>query len=209
MCFSATADLVGGLVIGAIGIAVLRREVPRRYALLSTLPLLLGAHQLVEAFVWWGLQGHVPAAVGHVAMWIYLVFAFIVLPVFVPVAIVALEPEGRRRMMMMPFVALGLVVAGLVLAAMVRGPVTAELAPHFISYSTDIRASRMVVVLYVTATCGALIFSGVRDIAWFGVVNMVAVVLLAQLTIDGFASLWCAWAAICSAAFSVHLRIEG
>jgi hypothetical protein len=207
MCFSAEADVVGGIVIGAIGIDVLRHlDGRRRYALLAGLPLLLAAHQLVEAFVWWGLQGHVPATIGHVATWAYLAVAFVVLPVLVPAAILVLEPEGRRRMSMVPFVALGTVVAGILLAAMVRGPVTAMLAEHYVGYSTDLHAGRLVVMLYVVATCGSLILSGVRDIAWFGVINLIAVVLLAQLTIDGFASIWCAWAAISSAAFAIHLR---
>lgn len=209
MCFSATADVVGGVAIGAIGIDVLRHVCGRpRYALLATLPLLLAVHQLDEAFVWWGLQGHVPRSIGHVATWGYLVIAFVVLPVLVPLAILALEPPGPRRRLMVPFVALGAVVAGLLLAAMVRGPVVATLAPHYIAYSTDLRADVLVVVLYVTATCGSLIFSGVRDIARFGVVNLLAAALLAQLTIDGFASLWCAWAAVSSAAFAIHLRLS-
>ncbi len=207
MCFSAGADVAGGVVIGAIGIDVLRHVRGRpHYALLATLPLVLAVHQLVEAFVWWGLQGHVPRSIGHLATWGYLLIAFVVLPVLVPLAILALEPPGRRRRLMAFFVVLGAVVAGLLLAAMVRGPVVARLAPHYIGYSSDLRADGLVVVLYVTATCGALIFSGVRDIARFGVINLLAAALLARLTIDGFASLWCAWAAVSSAAFAIHLR---
>ncbi len=207
MCFSATADLVGGVVIGTIGVDVLRHVGGRvRYAPLAAMPLLLAAHQLDEAFVWWGLQGHVSATVGHVATWFYLTFAFVILPVLVPAAILVLEPAGRRRQMMVPFVALGAIVAGLLLAAMIRGPVTAELGPHYIAYSTDLHASVVVVMLYVVATCGSLIFSGIRPVAVFGIVNLVVVAVLARATIDGFASLWCAWAAISSAAFAVHLR---
>ena len=195
------------MVIGAIGVDVLRHvNGERRYALLAAFPLLLALHQLDEAFVWWGLQGHVPAALGQVATWIYLLFAFVVLPVLVPVAILVVEPEGRRRWMMAPFVALGVMVSGLLLAAMIRGPVTATLGDYYIGYSTDLHAGTFVVMLYVAATCGALILSGIRDIARFGLINLVAVVLVARLTIEGFASLWCAWAAISSAAFAIHLR---
>lgn len=209
MCFSATADLVGGVVIGAVGVDVLRHvDRTGRHALLASLPLLLAVHQLDEAFVWWGLQGRVPAGVGEVATWVYLGIAFVVLPVLVPLAIFVLEPGVRRRATIAPFVLLGSVVAGLLLAAMLRGPVTATLAPHYIGYSTDLHAGRVVVTLYIVATCGPLVLSGVRDIARFGVVNLIAVVLLARTTIDGFASLWCAWAAVSSAALAVHLRLE-
>jgi hypothetical protein len=207
VCFSAGADVVGGVVIGAIGIDVLRHIDGRRdYVALAALPLLLAVHQLDEAFVWWGLQGHVSAALGRVATWIYLTIAFVVLPMYVPIAILVLEPKGRRRLTMVPFVVLGLAVSGVLLAAMIRGPVTATLGSHYIAYGTDLRAGGTVVLLYVVATCGSLIFSYVREIARFGVVNLIAVAVLARLTIDGFASLWCSWAAISSAAFAIHLR---
>ncbi|MFZ4812393.1 MAG: DUF6629 family protein, partial [Ilumatobacteraceae bacterium] len=82
----------------------------------------------------------------------------------------------------------------------------ATLEPHYLGCSTDLHAGRLVVMLYVTATCGSLILSGVRDIARFGVINLLAVVVLVRLNTDGFASLWCAWAAVSSAAFAIHLR---
>jgi hypothetical protein len=44
-----------------------------------------------------------------------------VLPVFIPVAVVTLEPTKRRKWMMAPFALIGTVIAGVLLAAMVRG----------------------------------------------------------------------------------------
>jgi len=81
MCFSSQADLVGGVVIGAIGVDTVGHCRRPREVALASLPLLLAGHQLVEAFVWWGLQGRVAPAVGRGAMWAYLAFAFGVLPV--------------------------------------------------------------------------------------------------------------------------------
>jgi hypothetical protein len=139
-------------------------------------------------------------------MWIYLLFAFVVLPVYVPAAVWSVEPPGRRRSALVPFVALGVLVSGLLLRAMLRGPVTAALGHYHLSYGIGLRSGALVVGAYVVATCGSLIFSGYRDIAIFGVVNLVAVVLLARLEIDGFASLWCGWAAITSGAIALYLR---
>ena len=39
---------------------------------LAALPLLLGAHQVIEAFVWLGLQGHEPQELERIALWAYL-----------------------------------------------------------------------------------------------------------------------------------------
>jgi hypothetical protein len=43
-----------------------------------------------------------------------------------------------------------------------------------------------------------------RNVALFGVVNLVAVI--ARLTVSGFASVWCGWAAVSSAAITLHCR---
>jgi hypothetical protein len=207
MCFSPQADLVGGLVLGVIGIDVARNvRVRRDHLAFAALPLLFATHQLTETFVWWGLQGHVASQVGVVATWIYLLFAFVLLPTYVPVAIRALEPPGRRRTVMTGFVALGAVVSVLLLAAMIRGPVSASLGHDHVSYNIKLHAGLVIVTAYVVATCASAVFSGYRHIAIFGVINLIAVAIIARLTIDGFASVWCGWAALTSVAIALHIR---
>jgi hypothetical protein len=210
MCFAPEADLIGGVIIGAIGIDVYRHLGDRRdHKVLASLPLMLATHQIVEAFVWWGLQGHVNAGLGTAAMWIYLVFAFVVLPVYVPIGVWALELPGRRRTTIVPFVALGAIVSTVLAGFMLRGPVTAHLADYHVVYGTGLQADLLITTAYVVAICGSLVLSGYRHLAIFGVANFMAVVILANITLDGFASLWCAWAAVSSAALAAHLRYGG
>jgi hypothetical protein len=207
VCFSPQADLAGGLVICAIGIDAVRHVRRRRDLLmLAGIPMLLGVHQLIEALVWWWLQGHVPGGIGRAALWAYLLIAFVVLPVFVPAAVIALEPTRRRKQLMVPFVLIGAVIAVVLLAAMVRGPVSVKLAPYHLSYSIRLSGGLLVIACYVVAVCGSLLVSGYRDVAIFGLVNLVAVVIIARLTVAGFASVWCGWAALSSAAVALHCR---
>lgn len=207
MCFSAQADLIGGVVLGAIGIDTLRHVGGRReYLPLAALPLMFAGHQVMEAFVWWGLQGHVSETVGEMATWLYLLFAFVLLPTYVPAAVLVAEPPGPRRRQIRWFVIVGVVVSMLMLATMSRGPVTSSLADWHIRYGTGIDAVVPIVGAYILATCGSFIFSGNRVLVRFGVVNLIAVVVLAIFVIQGFASLWCAWAALASGAFALYLR---
>jgi hypothetical protein len=207
VCFAPQADLVAGIGVTAIGVDAWRNVRGRSdHLLLATLPIILGVHELVEDFVWWGLQGHVPHEAGRVALWAYMVIAFVVLPVFVPLAVLMLEPTTRLRRRMAPFVALGAVVSTVLLVAMLRGPVSAARHPWHLSYSIALPHAVIIVGLYVVAICGALLFSGYRNILLFGLGNLAVVVLLAALTADGFASLWCVYAAISAGAIALHMR---
>lgn len=207
MCFSPEADLVGGLLISGVGVDVLTHvRGPSRYRALAALPLLLGAHQLVESLVWWGADGSVPHALGRLALWLYLLFAFVVLPTYVPWAVWRIEPHGPRRRLMAVLTGAGLVASAALLAAMLEGPVAVEAHEHHLAYSTGLRAGGLVVALYLLVTCGAFLLSGERVIAGFGAVNTAAVVVISVLVLDGFASVWCAWAAVTAAVFALHAR---
>ncbi|MGH9120465.1 MAG: DUF6629 family protein, partial [Acidimicrobiales bacterium] len=199
--------LVGGAVICAIGVDVLRHVDRRRdHLAVAALPLILGAHQLDESLVWWAKDGNVPHDVGTVATWIYMLIALVLLPLFVPLAVLLMEPTARRRWAMAPFVAIGAGVGAVLRAAMIRGPISVTEHPYHLAYSVRISYGWLVVALYVAAVCGALLFSGFRHVVWFGVVNLVAVVVIATLTVDGFASVWCAWAAATSAVIALKMR---
>lgn len=147
-----------------------------------------------------------PSAIGHVALWIYLLIAFVLLPIFVPVAVCALETSRNRRLLMVPFIVIGVGVAAWLLAAMVRGPVSVTMHPYHLAYTIKPGHGMIVITLYVVACCGTLLFSGYRHVVIFGAANLLAVVVIAKLTVDGFASVWCGWAAVTSGVIALHMR---
>lgn len=206
MCFSVEADLVGGAVVGAIGVDALRHCHRRRDLALAALPALFAAHFITEAFVWWGLGGQVPWSSGRVAMWLYLAFAFWVLPLLVPLSVMTVEPDERRQRLMRFCVVLGAFAALSYVAGMLRGPVTAEIDGRHIAYSFPLDHRDVVDALYVFVAVVPWLASSHKRLVAFGAANAFAVVALFWLTSTGRISLWCAWAAVTSLVIALHLR---
>ncbi|MEP7060574.1 MAG: DUF6629 family protein, partial [Actinomycetota bacterium] len=101
---------------------------------------------------------------------------------------------------------LGVIVAGILLWAIARGPVGAAVDGHHIAYSVQIPVGITLAALYVVATCGTLLLSSDRWIRSFGVSNLAAVAILVWVTVSGLTSLWCVWAAVTSVAIDLYLR---
>ncbi len=207
MCFAPEADALVGVIVVAVGADALRHVREPKQIPLAALPLLFGVHQLTEAFVWWGLQGSVSHALERTAVWTYLLFAFGALPMLIPLAAGLVEPLRERRRIIAAFGLLGLGVGSTLTFAMFRGAIHAMIDGRHIEYQVDaVGRGGQVTALYVIATCGALIASSYRDLAALGVLNLVAVPVLMWMTLSGFVSLWCFWAAIVSILTDLHLR---
>lgn len=205
MCFSIEADLIVGAALMPVGVLSLRevrhvREVP-----FASLPLLFALHQLVEALVWAGSTGAVCPSVQAGASLAYVLFALPVLPLLVPVAVLLLEPRGARRRVV-PFAAVGLVVAIVLAVAVLDGPVLVEVRPNAILYRVGLTGYLFWSVAYIGAVIGAPLISGYRSIFWFGVVNLVGLVVVGVLFLEAFASLWCVYAACSSLLVWWHMR---
>jgi Family of unknown function (DUF6629) len=207
MCFSASADFVVGGFMVAVGIDAVRHVRRPAQRWLAAVPLVLGSHQLVEGFVWRGLEGAVSESTWRAALWVYLVIAFAVVPVLIPVAVGALEPVVHRRRTFI-FTAIGAFVGGVLMYAVVRGPVEAVIEGHHIAYAVDLWHGGLLVGLYVIATCGSLLASSHREIRWLGGMNLVVLVLLAWVDQRAFISLWCAWASVTSIMIALWLRVD-
>jgi hypothetical protein len=206
MCFSAEADLVAGAVVTAIGVDALRQVRRPNERPLGALPVVLGAHLLVEAVVWQALAGDVDRAVGRQAMWVYLAVALLVIPVLVPFAVRAVEPDPGRRRTMARLGAAGMTLAGVYLVALVTAPVSVHIEGSHLAYRLGIDHGGLLAGIYAVVACAPPMLSSERRIAAFGLANLVAVVVLAWIESSALTSLWCAWAAVTSVAIAAHLR---
>lgn len=206
MCYSPEADLIAGLVVGAVGIDALRHADRPRDTALAGVPIIFATHQLIEAFAWWGLEGRVSPGLGEAAVLAFLVIAFGLVPVIVPYALMSSEPDPRRRSRMLPFVVLGAGVSVVLLFGLIVYPHGAEIGGRYIAYETTTPGGGVTAALYGLAVCVPLLLSSHRRLFVFGVANVAALVALSIMLSAGLISLWCIWAAVWSIVIARHLR---
>ncbi|WP_406174552.1 DUF6629 family protein [Streptomyces canus] len=191
MCWSATADLVAGTAIASVGAVCVARTRRAGDLPLAALPLLLGAHQLVEARIWHTGGGTGAATVA------WAVIALPLLAVWVPVGVWCAVPRrtGRR---VTAVVAVGVVTAAFLAHALATHPVRAEIRGHTMAYVIGLPHAELLVAGYLVATVGALLLSGDRRLAALGVLTGVGALVCWLLWRLEFVSTWCALAAVCS-----------
>jgi hypothetical protein len=198
MCFSATANFVGSGVLGAVGVVTLTKVRHRRELLFAALPTLFAIHQLIEGFVWLGLDGMLSPAVAHDMGAAFMLYAQGLLPFLLPLSVLLFEPNGRSRGRMLPFLVLGGATTLYILWALTAFPLQLFVRGNSIVYINQATNNTAVGLLYVIATCGSLFFSKIRMMVLFGAANLVILLTVMAFKRYAFTSLWCAYAAVAS-----------
>ncbi|MET7881574.1 DUF6629 family protein [Streptomyces avermitilis] len=202
MCWSAKADLVAGAAVAAVGVACVARTSRGRDVPLAALPLLLGAHQIVESVVWHsGGGGTGPATVA------WAVIALPPLAVWVPVGVLCAAPRHARRRLTLPLAA-GAVTAAVLAYGLAVRPVTAEIRGHTLGYVVDLPHAPLLVAGYLVATVGSLLLSGDRGLLMLAIPVAVGALVCWALWRLEFVSTWCALAAVCSVVLFRWVRVR-
>ncbi|SEE32382.1 hypothetical protein SAMN05216483_5920 [Streptomyces sp. 2131.1] len=191
MCWSPTADLVAGSAVAAIGVACVVRARRAGDLPLAALPLLLGAHQIIESAVWRADGGSGPATLA------WAVIALPLLPLWVPLGVLCAAPARARRRLSVPLAA-GAVTGGVLAYSLATRPVTAHVRGHALGYAVDLPYPLLLVAGYLVATIGSLLLSGDRRLVGLGVLVAGGAAVCAALWRYEFVSTWCAFAAACS-----------
>ncbi|CAM5657412.1 hypothetical protein SAVIM338S_06682 [Streptomyces avidinii] len=191
MCWSATADLTAGTAITAVGIVCLARTRRARDLPVAALPLILGAHQLVEAAVWRSGGGCGPATTA------WAVIALPLLPVWVPFGVLIAAAAAFRPRLWWPLAA-GLATGAYLAYCLATRPVSAEVRGHVLGYGVDVPWMAPALAGYLFATLGSLSLSGDRLLRRLGALMAAGAVVCAALWRLEFASTWCAFAAASS-----------
>lgn len=206
MCFSAEVSLGASVVLLPVGGYCLATAVHknRAYLPLAAVPLLFGIQQLCEAGVWAGVERGDPLLTRQASRG-FLLLALAVWPVWVPLAVAAVEPGGPRRWVFLGLAGLGLALGGVYYLPLARGALDVRVAEHSLRYDfadgPGLRAAPDWVwpALYLVAVCGPLATSRDHRLRPLGAAVAVSAAIAYVAFREAFASVWCFLAATLSA----------
>lgn len=195
MCFSATASFVAGGTLTATGALTLSKAKTKKELPLASIPLLFGVQQAVEGVVWVSFGSTMINALAANA---FLFFAYVLWPIYVPVAVLLVETHPLRRKILQVFSVLGLAVGMYLLYFLIIEPGKAHILNQSIAYDFRHVYDLLYVAPYVIVTTVSGMVSSHRVLNLFGVTTLIAFFVSQWFYSVNFISVWCFFAAILS-----------
>lgn len=194
MCFSAGVSFASSGVIGGAGIVTVLKT--KRLRALAIIPILFAIQQFIEGLQW--LAPH-PSQLSIFLGYGFLLFAFLLWPVYVPLSVLRIEKGNKRKQALRFFLALGILIAVYLFSAMATQPLTVAVMPRGLEYQIYIPFELVIVYAYIACVCGSLLVSSqvlLRIFAYLVLFSAIVSLLIFQTT---FTSTWCFFAAVLSA----------
>jgi len=207
MCFSAAASFTAGAVLLGIGTLTLRSVSHRREIAFAAIPILFAIQQLIEGVIWLTFQHEAPH-LNTVMTHAYSFFSHVWWPVYVPIAVLLIEPLRSRRLALRAFVAGGVGVGAYLLYMLIAFPTVSRITGQHIEYASPHFFAAAVMTLYLLSTAVNPIVSSHRMVKVFGLMALLAFGAAYYFYAVWFISVWCLFAALLSAVIYLHFAIR-
>jgi len=208
MCFSATASFSAGAVLLGLGTLTLKSVRHPREWLFAAIPLLFAVQQLSEGMIWLTFRYEAPQ-LNTVMTHVYSFFSHVLWPAYVPLAVLLIEAPGRRRRVLLAFVATGIAVGTYLLYVLVAFPIVSRPIGQHIEYVSPHFFAAVVMTLYLLSTTVSPILSTHRMVRVFGVLALLSFGAAYFFYATWFISVWCFFAALLSAVVYLHFVLRG
>lgn len=203
MCFSATGSLSAGAVllgIGALTLKATRRPSEWPFA---AIPFLFAIQQLIEGVIWLTFSADTPL-LNTVMTHAYSFFSHVLWPVYLPVAVLMIEPPGGRRRTLTALVLTGSAVGIYLLYVLVAFPVVSRPTGQHVEYDSPHFFAAEVMTLYLVSTTVSPLLSTLRGVKVFGALALLSFGAAYYFYATWFISVWCFFAALLSIVIYIH-----
>jgi hypothetical protein len=208
MCFSAGASFGAGAILLAVGTVTLKKAKEPDQTYFALIPFLFAAQQISEGFLWLSLNGSADSWLQPVTTFLFIFFAQVLWPVWVPYAMLRLETKAKRRAALSVLLLLGIVISLFLSYCLMYYPVEARVLGRHISYAQEypIPFRGAGGIFYLLTTIAPPFISSVRRMWVLGVAILVSCIITAVFYNDYVVSVWCFFAAVISVVVYVILN---
>lgn len=200
MCFSAGASFGASVVLGTIGIVTVSKvKIPSQLPF-ATIPLMFAFQQLSEGILWVALSDVNHSQWSHWPALIFLVFAQLIWPIWIPFSIFRLERNNLRKKGLGVFLLMGVVIALYLLYCLLVHGFSAEMAGGHIQYNLDFPEALAIfaAVFYFIPIAISPFVSSVKGMIFLGLANLLSFSVAQFYHQDHLISVWCFFAAVLS-----------
>ncbi len=201
MCFSAGASFVSSGALGGAGLVTVLKT--KKFRAIALIPLLFAIQQFIEGLQW--LSPH-PSQLSTLLGYGFLIFAFLLWPIYIPCAVLSVEKNTTRRNILQLLLIAGVLITVYLFSAMATQPLTVTVLPQGLDYQIYVPFQEAFVFLYVACVSGSLFASSHAFIRVFGLLAMLSAIFTLIVFLKTFTSVWCFFAAALSLLLLFYLN---
>lgn len=222
MCFSKEASYISGALLTTLGLYTVLTAKQKKMLPAALIPLFFGVQQLSEGRIWASFDENlspikleffnsIAATPGFFAA-LFLFFAFIIWPVWIPLSTYLPEKKPVRKTLLSFLLLAGIVTAGLAIASLKDNSITLQVIQKSIQYTPEkplIMPLNLFIALYGATVILPSLISSIRGFPLFGVFSFAALIISFYLYYNTFTSVWCFFSAWLSIIIAMVVRSEG
>ncbi|CCB90499.1 putative membrane protein [Waddlia chondrophila 2032/99] len=196
MCFSAEASFTVGTILSVVGITTLKQVKKQKYFLVALFPLFFASQQLIEGIVWLNMHpSFVSTPLSQAAVNLYLFFAWLFWPIFVPIAFFVAEKEKWKKILFLTVFLIGLIISYIDIIYLINYRITPQIVGRSLDYGfTPLYGN----ILYGLIVFIPIFLSSVPRMKIFGISLLIAFIISQLIYTYAFTSVWCFFCAAIS-----------
>lgn len=172
------------------------------------MPLIFSIQQFSEGLVWLSLSGRLNLHWQQPSIYVFLVFAQVVWPSFVPFTILLFEKNKRRKKILLGLLTVGILTSAYLSWCLFFYSVSATTGNHHIKYEWDFPLGNRWFsgLSYILAAVIAPFISSLKQLRFLGILLLVSYLASRIFYQDYIVSVWCYFAAILSISILIIIR---
>ncbi|TSJ40083.1 DUF6629 family protein [Fluviicola chungangensis] len=197
MCFSASASFIAGGTLTIAGIASVSQVRKPIHVVFACIPLFFAIQQFCEGFVWLSLIDADFSRWHEPAKYVFLLFAQVIWPFWVPLSFLVIERNPRRQKILRYFLFAGSACSIMLAYRLLFFSASAQIDGCHISYQMGaFYAIQITGILYIAAIVISPFFSSWKNALILAAVNLVSLITTELFYEAWLVSVWCFFAAV-------------